>query len=450
MEDPFDTIRKITYTDESGELRHCEPPEYHPIHDAHKIAELRGRYQWHKLNTSAHRIVIRKKDLVSRQEQLKSGKATNALHNDCKDRMGQRHRAGKFRITDPATPSPAVPVDSAASSNQLLQVTQLGVVSSEMDTTVVVSSPTGSKQNMSTAPLLRTPSSLLPSLPSPSLWQDIPILSPSITANFNVSAPIAHLAHAPAESRLPRRFTRQSQNNEVGPNSPPAIHAAAEALTPNRRSTAQPSGGRSSLRLVNNLSSSTSSSTLTKRKILDVDTTTPDHLVDAVIVKKPRLDPVIVSTSTGVDNDHPMDMDESRLTSNHSTDPTSTPALGDTNSGLNVTATDAGCINVDTDRQMTVDEPETATDSLSTSTSIHAEMAEPDGYSHNRDIPGPEGPAKNIDSVGSDDSEQDEDDWSDSNDDYDYRDGVSLDDNEYEVEAIVASKIEVSASHLHY
>lgn len=108
-EDPFDMIKKVTYVDEEGETHHCEPPQYHPIRHAEEVAQLRGRYQWHKQTAAMHRIVVSKKDLLFRQKQLVHKSSTapqNILYSQIRWRCPV-----KFNVTQPTADSPsALPV----------------------------------------------------------------------------------------------------------------------------------------------------------------------------------------------------------------------------------------------------------------------------------------------------------------------------------------------------
>jgi hypothetical protein len=44
--DITETLPLMTYSDESGMMRHCEPVPFHPIEHALYVAEMRGRFQW--------------------------------------------------------------------------------------------------------------------------------------------------------------------------------------------------------------------------------------------------------------------------------------------------------------------------------------------------------------------------------------------------------------------
>jgi len=107
-EDPFEMIKKMTYIDEAGETHHCEPPQYHPICDAEEIAQLRGRYRWHKQTAAMHRIVILKKDLLFRQKDLAFSKSTTAPKKSLHSQI-QRRFPVKFNITQPAADSSSAP-----------------------------------------------------------------------------------------------------------------------------------------------------------------------------------------------------------------------------------------------------------------------------------------------------------------------------------------------------
>ena len=453
LDDPFDMIRRITYTDETGDERHCEPPKYHPIHDAEEIAQLRGRYQWHKLNTSTHRIVVLKKDLLFRQQQLKCGNLSGAHRNN------PRRRSVKFRINDSREPSPAMSVinespgtttDPMTGSNQL-QVAQPELVSDEMVTTVV-RSPPFPIQDMPAAslPLLQ-----LPPPSSPSLVQDVPIAPPPTTPTPEALIPITPPSHTLTESRLrssdtilPRRSTRQSQSNRTSPSALAASIKAPETISNHEGLAAQPSTPRGSLHISNDPPSSTSGSISLKRTRSHVDTTTSGCIADPTLIsvsatKRPRLDTSAISMVTEVDNGHSTSIDEPEIPA--SAVPTST--LGDPNASLNTMSINHAR-RVDADNNHTnVDEPRTG----SVPTPIDAEIAELSEYSHNQDTPRADDHTVNVHHTSIDVNEdEDENKDSDSDGDYDYRDDGSLDDDEYEVDAILESRIEVSGSRFHH
>jgi hypothetical protein len=72
VDDPRIALAKLSYPDENGVLRACEPLPFHAVEDANLLTHWRGRYKWHYMNAEAYHIPFSKAPYKNRQAKLKS------------------------------------------------------------------------------------------------------------------------------------------------------------------------------------------------------------------------------------------------------------------------------------------------------------------------------------------------------------------------------------------
>ena len=139
VDDPSDTIARMTYVNESGELCHCERFTYHPVHDADAIDDLRARYEWLRLNNLTRRIIIWKKEFKKRQHQLAFTKLCNLEDPAHKVTLPLRHAIGNFQITSNLSlptgspPLAAVPATSGTADVETSDAGQNGATGMDVD-----------------------------------------------------------------------------------------------------------------------------------------------------------------------------------------------------------------------------------------------------------------------------------------------------------------------------
>ena len=470
-EDPFEMIKKMTYIDEAGETHHCEPPQYHPIRDAEEIVQLRGWYQWHKQTAAMHHIIVLKKDLLFRQKELAFSKSTTTptgkknLHSQI-----QRRFPVKFNITQPAADSSSAPpvLDQGnhinALSNALANVnmsnphqpssvTLLALVLIDAANTFLPTNSTA-KNIPSTAPAPPASLSHIPGSP-PITETDDSLTTIPISA---LSDQVDH-SSAGSDMMLHRRSARKSQNVWADYHTStissetwqtPVIDPATPA-TPNH----QPVHHN---RTTNPQPTTKPYPTLGKRKRTSVETTDGDN--SGFVASSSGTKVALANNTTtkhihvdspnkqliGADHNYNEVLNQSTTTSDADVSPAAPiPHAGDiANTNTPVDSTPDS--NLYNDCTMLVDMPVGMGGLQSTDVNMEREIEVPtDVEMIDANQLGNNGGTHNdqVGSGGSGDNDN-EDDYFDEGDDNDsdYRDGLAED--EYEVEAILDSRVNVS------
>jgi hypothetical protein len=469
-EDPFEMIKKMTYTDEAEETCHCEPPQYHPIRDAEEIAQLRGRYQWHKQTAAMHRIVVLKKDLLFRQKALTGvSKSTTARKKNLHFQL-QRRFPVKFNIAQPAA-------DSSSAPPVLDQENHIDTLSN-VPANINISSPHQSSSATSLAPVLIDAANTF--LPIYSITENIPSTAPapnaslphmlgsppitetdghdSLTTNF-ISASSDQVDHSSAGSDVTphRRSARISQNIWADYHTSTISSEICQTSAIDRRHPATSNRRSVHHNRTTDPQPTRSYPTLGKRKRANVETTDGDNpefvpsssganvalANNAAATKRIRVDSpnkqLIADNEVPNQSTRTSDPDVSPVTpiphvddiANTSAplDPTPDPNLRNNCAMLVDTSVGMG------GSQSTVTDVSMEHELLSADVEMIDTIANQlgnDGSTHNNQVGG----------GGSDDG--DDDDYFDEDDDNDsdYRDGLA--ENEYEVEVILNSRVNVS------